>query len=251
MAKAKGIMKIEGTVEDLTFYRMDGKNYVRTKGGVSRERIMKDSNFARTRENMMEFAENAHASKMLRMSVGSMSFRAKDSRLSSRLTGIMSRIKNFDSNSARGERLVSRGIRTEAGRQVLKGFDFNMHSSLNYVFHAPYVLDVRTGELTIERLVTEEQILYPQGATNVSFQSAVVDMDFETGNSVIAYSEVVDLPIRMGASDVTLTPSSLPAGLGVQLFLLLITFSQEINSVLYPLKNEEFNVLQIIDVVAP
>ena len=251
MAKAKGIMKIDGTVEDLTFYRMDGKNYVRTKGGVSRERIMKDSNFARTRENMMEFAENAHASKMLRMSVGSMSFRAKDSRLSSRLTGIMSRIKNFDSNSARGERLVSRGIRTEAGRQVLKGFDFNMHSSLNYVLHAPYVLDVNTGKITIESLVTEEQILYPQGATNVSFQSAVVDMDFETGNSVIAYSEVVDLPIRMGASDVALTPTSLPAGLGVQLFLLLITFSQEINGVLYPLKNEEFNVLQIIDVVAP
>ena len=62
---------------------------------------------------------------------------------------------------------------------------------------------------------------------------------------------MVDLPIRMGASDVALTPSSLPAGLGVQLFLLLITFSQEINGVLYPLKNEEFNVLQIIDVVAP
>ena len=31
---------------------------------------------------------------------------------------------------------------------------------------------------------------------------------------------------------------------------LISPFSQEINGVLYPLKNEEFNVLQIIDVVA-
>ena len=39
MAKANGIIKIEGTVEDLTFYRQDGKNFVRRKGGISKERI--------------------------------------------------------------------------------------------------------------------------------------------------------------------------------------------------------------------
>ena len=31
MAKTSGIIKIEGTVEDLTFYKKDGKNYVRKK----------------------------------------------------------------------------------------------------------------------------------------------------------------------------------------------------------------------------
>ena len=34
MAKASGIIKIEGTVEDLTFYKKDGKNFVRKKGGI-------------------------------------------------------------------------------------------------------------------------------------------------------------------------------------------------------------------------
>ena len=56
MAKVNGLLKIEGTVEDLTFYKKDGKNYVRRKGGVSKERILTDPNFVRTRENGAEFS---------------------------------------------------------------------------------------------------------------------------------------------------------------------------------------------------
>lgn len=249
MARANGVIKIEGTIEDLTFYKLDGKNYVRTKGGVSRERIMNDPNYVRTRENMSEFADCGVSGKMLRMAVGPMSFKAKDSRLSSRLTGVMSKIKNHDLTSTRGNRNVSKGVLTADGKKELKGFDFNVHSSLSHVLHAPYELNVATGKVRIVNLVVEEQILYPQGATNVSFQSAVVKVDFESGVSAIAYSDVLDFPIRMGSVDVVLEPSSVPTGTGIQLFLLLLTFSQETNGLLYPLKNEEFNVLQIIDVV--
>jgi hypothetical protein len=55
MAKTSGIIKIEGTVEDLTFYKKDGRNFVRRKGGVSKERIENDPNYVRTRENNSEF----------------------------------------------------------------------------------------------------------------------------------------------------------------------------------------------------
>ncbi len=48
MAKVNSIIKIEGTVEDLTFYKKDGVNFVRRKGGVSKERIGNDPNFIRT-----------------------------------------------------------------------------------------------------------------------------------------------------------------------------------------------------------
>jgi hypothetical protein len=46
-----------------------------------------------------------------------------------------------------------------------------------------------------------------------------------------------------------LTPSSVPTGTGVQLFLLMISFYQEVNGVQYSLRNEEYNVLNIVDVV--
>jgi hypothetical protein len=54
MAKASGIIKIEGTVEDLTFYKKDGKNFVRRKEGIPKERLYNEPSFERTRENNTE-----------------------------------------------------------------------------------------------------------------------------------------------------------------------------------------------------
>ena len=52
MAKQKGIIKLEGTIGDITFYKstQDG-HLAREKGGVSADRIANDPNFQRTREN--------------------------------------------------------------------------------------------------------------------------------------------------------------------------------------------------------
>ena len=46
MAKANGIIQIEGTVDKLTFFKRDGKSFVRQKGGVSKERIASDQALA-------------------------------------------------------------------------------------------------------------------------------------------------------------------------------------------------------------
>lgn len=96
MAKASGIIKIEGTVEDLTFYKKDGKNFVRKKGGIAKERIANDANFVRTRENNNEFAHSGSSGKVLRLAMGSLVFKAKDSKLSSRLLQTMSRANSSD-----------------------------------------------------------------------------------------------------------------------------------------------------------
>ncbi|CAM3545096.1 hypothetical protein FLGE108171_02150 [Flavobacterium gelidilacus] len=249
MARSNGLIKIEGTVEDLTFYQKNGKSFVRKKGGVSRERILNDPNYVRTRENMSEFSHSGSAGKILKLAVGSMAFKAKDSKLNSRLLQVMSRIKNLDSTSNRGKRLVSVGITTPEGKQLLKGFDFNINASLDSVLFAPYDLDLGSGSFKIVDFSTEEQLMYPQGATHVSFQSAIVDIDFASGDSVIAYSTIENLPLSFTPVTLTLSPSSVPSGLGVQFFLVLISFFQEINGLQYSLKNEEFNVLQIIEVV--
>ncbi len=49
MAKLKSLIKIEGTLDDLTFYKGKEGFLVRSKGGVSKKRINNDPAFARTR----------------------------------------------------------------------------------------------------------------------------------------------------------------------------------------------------------
>ena len=47
MAKFDGIFNIEGTLKGMTFYKSKDGHMVRTKGGVSKERIAKDPAFER------------------------------------------------------------------------------------------------------------------------------------------------------------------------------------------------------------
>ena len=178
MGKLDGIIKIQGTLDNLTFYKSADGHIVRTKGGVSKNRIKNDPAFQRTRENGTEFGHSAHAGKMLRSAVGTMLFHAKDRRLSSRLLGLMSQIKNLDGSSIRGERHVAVGLATAEGKQLLKGFDFNAQAALTSIFYTPIALDTATGAATVSNLIPKEQILAPEGATHFSMQSAFLNLDF-------------------------------------------------------------------------
>lgn len=249
MAKAEGIFNIEGTVDNLTFFKKDGKNFVRRKGGVSKQRIETDPNFVRTRENMSEFKQSATSGKLLRLALGSLVFRAKDSKLSSRLLQTMSQIKNLDVTSARGQRTVALGLATAAGKVNLTGFDFNANAPLNSVLFAPYELDVPTGKVTITDFIGVEQLQYPEGATHVSFQAAVLAIDFDSSFSEVAYSNTENIAISLTPITFVLTPTAVPGGGAVTLFLLSISFFQEVNGVQYSLKNEEYSVLNILEIV--
>lgn len=249
MAKSNGILNIEGTVDNLTFFKKDGKSFVRKKGGISKDRILNDPNFVRTRENISEFTHSANAGKMLRTAIGSMVFKAKDNKLSSRLMQTMSKVKNSDLLSPRGQRNVATGIASPEGKEHLRGFDFNNGAPLKSVLFAPFALDTASGAITFNNLLPAEQLQFPKGATHFSLQSALLLLDFETGISQTALSTVTNLPINLVRSSPTLLPSSVPTGAGQTYFLLHISFYQEINGMQYSLKNEDYNVLNILDVV--
>jgi len=249
MPRVNGVVSFQGTYEDMTFYKKEGKNYVRKKSGVSKERIANDPNYVRTRENMNEFSLNISSGKMLRLSLGSLVFKAKDARLSNRLMQTMSKIKNLDSTSARGERSVSNGIATAEGKQYLIGFDFNSNAPLDSVLFANYTLDTTTGEIAIASIIPADQLRFPEGATNVVFQCGVLNIDFATGLTDLVLSPPNNLLLNMTQSSISMIPASMPTGAGVTVYLFIVTFFQEINGVQYSLKNEEYNVLHIVDVI--
>ena len=249
MPRVNGVVSFQGTYEDMTFYKKEGKNYVRKKSGVSKERIANDPNYVRTRENMNEFSLNISSGKMLRLSLGSLVFKAKDARLSNRLMQTMSKIKNLDSTSARGERSVSNGIATAEGKQYLIGFDFNSNAPLDSVLFANYTLDTATGEIAIASIIPADQLRFPEGATNVVFQCGVLNIDFATGLTDLVLSPPNNLLLNMTQSSISMMPASMPTGAGVTVYLFIVTFFQEINGMPYSLKNEEYNVLHIVDVI--
>ena len=248
MAKLKGILKIEGTLQDMTFYKTQDGHLVKTKSGVSADRIANDPAFARTRENGTEFANAASAGKLLRDSVRSMVQIASDNRITSRLTQVMSQIKNMDTTSARGERTVAIGIETPEGKILLKNLNFNNKAILGAILHKPYTVDVATGIIGIADLIPQSDIAAPSGATHIALASAFAIVDFALGTSTVSYSNGEILEIDNNSTTVTLTPDTVPTGTGTKLFLLLIQFFQEVNGSQYPLNNGAYNSLAIVEV---
>ncbi|SHG31087.1 hypothetical protein SAMN05443549_103215 [Flavobacterium fluvii] len=249
MGKLTGIIKFKGTFDGLTFYKSPDGYLVKTKSGVSKSRIMNDPAFVRTRENLSEFSLNAKSGKALRQSIGPLLHRAKDSKLSSRMLQLMNSIKNHDGSSARGERLVRLGMDNPEGKLLLKGFDFNLHAPLSSVLHAFYSVDLSTGILSIPDFNPQEHLSVPAGATHVSFCSAYVDLDFETGDYDSRYSPPSILLLDNSISTLVLTPEAIPTGTGTRFHLLLIEFFQDVNGVQYSLRNGMFNVLNVVEVV--
>ena len=247
MAKLKGILKIEGTLDELTFYKTQDGHLVKTKGGVSADRIANDPNFQRTRENGSEFGSSATAGKVLRNAVRNLMMNASDNRVTSRLTQVMTVIKNYDTTSARGERTVAIGIADPAALALLKDFDFNDKAILSGVLFAPFIVTPATGEIAIPAFVPLNDIAYPGGATHVNMKAAYANVDFTNEISAIEYSPVTNLPIDGTNTPVSLVPAGVPAGAGTKFYLLLLEFFQEVNGIQYPLKNGAYNVLNIVE----
>ena len=249
MAKNKSILKIEGTLDGMTFYKTANGHYVRTKGGISKDKIMNDPAFARTRENMQEFKHVSKNSQFVRRALGGLLSKAKDNRVSNRLSSILSQIKKLDLQSARGARQVAIGLQDPNGKVLLKGFEFNKRAPLWQVLLKDYSLDVQTGHFSLTDFIPETDLHAPEGGNQVQFSLAAIRMDFTTGSFDKNLVNGALLPLDMTAQTLDLSLGSLPSGSGVLVFVLLIEFFQLLNEQSYPLRNGAFNVLHILDVV--
>jgi len=248
MAKQKGIIKLTGKIGDLSFYKSKDGFLAREKGGVEADRIKNDPAFARTRENGAEFGSSASSGKLLRDSVRTMMASASDPRVVSRLTKLMTQIKNLDGTSARGQRNVGVGISIPAAKALLKGFNFNVKAILGSILYNPFAVDVNTGEITLVDLVPINDVNSTPGATHIAIRGAWAKVDFATGETDVQETNTINLPIDATSTNVVLTPAGTPQGAGTDLYLLMIEFFQEVNGNQYSLKNGAFNALSIVDV---
>lgn len=249
MARQRSIIKLNGTIGGITFYKSKDGYMAREKGGVSANRIRTDPAFQRTRENGAEFGRAGKAGKVLRNSIRQLLQNINDSRMVSRLTKEMVKVIQLDATNLRGERNVIDG---EA--ELLIGFDFNSNAKLGNTVYAPWekTLDRATGEASIsfEPFVPANMIAAPGGTTHFKLTAAAMEIDFENETHLAPTGETAVLPWDVSMTAAIDIPLQFTEDSTHPLFLALgVEFFQEVNGQMYPLKNGTFNALKLIDVI--
>ncbi|HEY5407793.1 MAG TPA: hypothetical protein VIJ92_11930 [Ginsengibacter sp.] len=248
MAQQKGIIPLNGTIGNITFYKSKDGYLAREKGGIDARRIASDPAFQRTRENGMEFGRAGKAGKYLRDAVRSLLQNASDSKMVSRLTRKMMEVLKADELSARGDRNVTGG---KPG--LLEGFEFNINGKLNSTLYAPYTatIDRASGLLSVDipAFVPGNMITAPAGTTHFRIKTAGAEVDFKEGTHVSEVGNLADIALNNDISNALSQTHNVTAGSTKTLFILLgVDFFQEVNGSMYSLKNGAFNALSIIKV---
>jgi hypothetical protein len=248
MARQKGIIKLKGTIGDITFYKTKDGHLAREKGGVDASRIANDPAFQRTRENGSEFGRAGKAGKTLRTALRTLLLNSADSRMVGRLTQSMVKVIQADLVNERGLRNVIDG---EA--ELLLGFEFNIGGKLGTTLFAPFIgaIDRVTGEITVDlaSFIPANMIAAPGGTTHFKIISAGAEIDFEAEVFVTTNSETAILPWDMTPTVAINHLNAVTPNSTKPLFLALgVEFYQEVNGRMYPLKNGSYNPLALVQV---
>lgn len=248
MAKQKGIIKLDGTIGDITFYKGKEGYLAREKGGVPADRIANDPAFQRTRENCAEFGRAGKAGKILRTAIRGLLQNSSDSKMVSRLTTEMLKVIQEDVTNPRGLRNVIDG---EA--ELIEGFDFNINGKLGTTIYAPFTstIDRVAGTLVVNMpsFIPLNMIAAPGGATHFKIISAGSEVDFENEVFVVDTQSTAILPWDAVATAVINLSNAVTPNSTKPLFLALgIEFYQEVNGQMYALKNGAYNALNLVKV---
>ena len=263
MARNYSFVKLEGSLDDLTFYQKDGVNLVKKKSRVSKNRIMNDPTFKRTRENMREFAGAAKVGKAFRDCLAGVYHLMSDTYMGARING---RFKTINRTGAgpRGQRDFD--VVDNSG--MIVGFEYNRLEPFNSRFFAHYAIPSINPardqvNWTVSDFDTDTYIFAPEAATHFRLVLAagyvsdysysevqeeyVPDTEDVNGMGLVANSAQLPLGGMVGsATTLTVDMSSfgtIPVTSAMFVSIGII-FYQEINAVLYELK--EGNAMKVV-----
>lgn len=199
MSRQTGLIRLDGKIGGISFYRAGGSDFARTAGGPTKERIENDPAFIRTRENNKEFGGSASAAKSLRLSLATVIQTMADGRLSARLTKVFKEI-NTKGTGVRGQRPIA----VSGNKIVLTNMELNNRLSFSSVFNAPFAAANNTariqGTITIANFLPSAFIVAPAGATHFRLVTAIgVVSDFAFNTTTLAYEPTDPVLSTLGA----------------------------------------------------
>ncbi|WP_312089506.1 hypothetical protein [Chryseobacterium sp.] len=130
MATYESFIKLNGTIGDLVFYNLNGKNIVRKKSGFNKAAYKKSPTYEKVRQNSSEFGHCSKIGKLIRSCITDYIAHANDPLLYQKFAKAMTNIKDCDTSSEKGKRTVKSGLETVKGKNILRAFQFGSISSL-------------------------------------------------------------------------------------------------------------------------
>lgn len=157
MATYESFLKLNGTVGDLVFYNLNGKNVVRKKSGFNKNSFKKSASYEKVRQNSSEFGHCSKTGKIFRQCLVSYIKECDDALLYQKFAKLMTEIKDLDNISEKGKRTVKNGITTESGIQMLKDFQFgNIQSLENSILISVGLWDY---SLVLDKSISVDEII--------------------------------------------------------------------------------------------
>jgi len=248
MARLEGILKLRGSVGGITFCRTQDGYIAKGKGGPDAKKIFTDPVYERTRENFSEFGACVKCGSLLKQATITLNKSSRDARLTPRLNKLMYTIKELDTINVRGGRTVASGINTTQAKELLKTLEFNIAAPLGQVLTKTYSVTTNTGVIQLGNVDATRDIKFPQGATHAVIKGGWARINFTSGAKEFKESNAVNVAKNSAPVNVTLTPLGLPTIQGTDVFVLQVTFMQEIGGVMYELNNGKNNCMKVIGV---
>jgi len=152
MAISKNIFQIEGSIANVSMYRMHGtdKIVVRTKGGPTKEQIKTKPQFLKLRQNNSEWTGCTLMGSLIRSSFKGMN-RLEDYSVTGALNAICKEVQKFDTENAQGKR----AIRLSQHKSMISGFPFSQKQVLESVLRVPF-------ETSLDRLTANAEVHIPE-----------------------------------------------------------------------------------------
>jgi hypothetical protein len=239
---------MSGTINGMVYYSRNGKQCCRKSPVFDKQKYLKDPQMAPVRNQVSEFKIMTHLSKMFFDSVQPCLKDCKDSGLFYRLNKLMSDLRNMDTVSEKGCRSPKVSLANDYGKEILKGFDFNDNVKLNSVLFWYANFNVHNGAFIFEGFNPKMNIDKKKNYTHFSMMLYRVDFDLSKDEFKSTFSNTYTGSLKDDASTITLQLEDPQSDADLQIFLLKISFLYEMNGVLYPLPEKEFNACKIIEV---
>ena len=248
MAEQVGVVKLDGPMNGISFYKSRGKYLARSIGKVSPERRKFSPEFTNNRYNESEFGSAGKLSGRIRGTVmGKEKIPYND--LHNRISKVLISIIKSDKVNDWGKRNFFKG---EIAK--LKCFNFNRFLPLEHTYFGKieHSMDLMAGKASVSLQFTPvSDIKAPSGANQVRISTSMVSIPSKEAEvseqieSAPQYSLFDNRPMNFNFEIIV------PAHPSEKLYihLIKIEFLQEVNGKTYAIKEKGGIVLTVLDVM--
>jgi hypothetical protein len=248
VAKLKGIIKFIGRIGDLSVYKTQDGYIVRKGWGPDKDRMRKDPAFKKARKHGKEWGACGKAGGLVTRAVKEFAGPAMDNRVTSRLNKAFFKVLKHGVVKAGKPRKVGDGMRMAAGQNELKGFEFNIKSSVRRLLKCNIETNEKTGVTNLRLKTAKGEIHFPRNATHAVLRSGWLKINFEKKTSELKVSKEITIAKNAENTAIKLKPVGKHTKAGWNLFLLKVGFKKEGPGGSLTLNDAKYNACCIVGV---